>query len=83
MHTCSLADFMEALKPWLSSEYIRKAYIDEQGNFVVYFVDGVKNVYRIDDCSGEQLKEVLKDYEAKGIPVAKPGTLPETDVSTA
>ncbi len=70
MHTCSLADFMEALKPWLSGEYIRQAYLDGQGHFVVNFVDGVKNVYRIEDCSGEQLKEVLKDFEARGIPVA-------------
>ncbi|MGM0452991.1 MAG: hypothetical protein ACQERN_07485 [Thermodesulfobacteriota bacterium] len=67
MKTCSLNDFMQGLKPWLSSEYIRKAYVDEQGHFVINFVDGVKNVYRIDDCTFAQLKDILKDFKAKGI----------------
>ncbi len=69
MEVCSLNEFMQSLKPWLDSNYIRKAHLDEQGRFILDFNDGVKNVYRIDDCSREQLRQVMKDLKQKGIPV--------------
>ena len=69
MKTCSLNHFLEAVKPWIDSEYIRNAHLDADGNFELNFVDGGKNVYRIDDCSREQLKAVLADLKEKGIPV--------------
>lgn len=69
MITCSLNNFMEAVKPWLDGDYIRQAYLDEQGRFVLDFNDGVKNVYEIDDCSAAQLADILADMKRRGIPV--------------
>ena len=42
MKTCNLSDFMKALTPWLDDDYIRKAYMDDNGHFVLLFADGVK-----------------------------------------
>ena len=67
METCSLHDFMKSLKPWLSQNYIRKAHINADGNFVLDFTDGVRNVYRIDDCNQGQLEDVLSDLREKGL----------------
>jgi len=69
MKTCNLSDFMKALTPWLDDDYIRKAYVDDNGHFVLLFTDGVKNVYHIEDCEKSQLKEILEDLKKKGIPV--------------
>lgn len=69
MKTCSLNDFMQELKPWLDKNHIRKALLDENGHFVVHFVDGMKNVYHVDDCNETQIKGVLKNLKAKGIAV--------------
>ncbi len=69
MKTCSLNDFMEEIKPWLDKDYIREAHIDDNGHFVLQFLDGMKNVYHIDDCNRDQVKRVLKDLKTKGIPV--------------
>ena len=68
METCSLNEFMRSVKPWLSENYIRKAHINSDGHFVLDFTDGVRNAYRIDDCSKDQLMEVLADLREKGIP---------------
>jgi hypothetical protein len=69
METCNLNHFLEAVKPWIDTEYIRTAHLDADGNFVLNFTDGVKNVYRIDDCNKDQLEEILKDFKKKGITV--------------
>lgn len=69
MITCSLNNFLEAVKPWLDGDYIRQAYVDDQGRFVLDFNDGVKNVYEIDDCTADQLGDILADFKKKGIPV--------------
>ena len=69
MKTCNLSDFMTSLTPWLDDDYIRKAYLDDDGRFVLLFSDGVKNVYRIEDCSTEQLKAIIEDLKKKGVPV--------------
>lgn len=69
MKTCNLTDFTKALTPWLDDSYIRKAYLDDNGHFVLLFTDGVKNVYRIEDCSTPQLKAILEDLKKKGVPV--------------
>lgn len=67
MKTCSLNDFMAEMKPWLDKDHIRKAEIDKNGHFILYFQDGMKNVYDIDDCNQEQIEQVIKDLKAKGI----------------
>ena len=69
MKTCSLHDFMEELKPWLDKDHIRKAEMDEKGHLVVHFLDGMKNVYLIDDCNASQIQGVLKELKSKGIEV--------------
>lgn len=69
MKKCSLTDFMAELKPWLDRDYVRKAHVDENGHFVLHFLDGMKNVYHIDDCNREQIDQVLTDLAAKGIPI--------------
>jgi hypothetical protein len=69
MKTCSLNDFMEEIKPWIDQDYISEAHLDDKGHFVLQFLDGMKNVYYIDDCNAEQIKDVLKDLKSRGIPV--------------
>ncbi len=69
MKTCSLQDFMAELTPWLDKDHIRKAEIDENGHLVLHFLDGMKNVYDIDDCNMSQVQSVLKDLRKKGITV--------------
>ena len=69
MKICNLSDFMKALTPWLDDDYIRKAYVDDNGHFVLLFTDGVKNVFHIEDCETSQLKAILEDLKKKGIPV--------------
>ena len=69
MKTCSLNDFMSELTPWLDKDHIRKVDLDDKGHFVVHFMDGMKNVYDIDDCNREQVSKVLADLKARGITV--------------
>ncbi len=71
MKTCSLNDFMQEIGPWLDKDYIKGAHLDDQGHFVLVFVDGMKNVYYIDDCNETQIKGVLKDLKSKGIVVTE------------
>lgn len=71
MQTCSFTDFIQVLKPWLDSDYIRKGYLDRKGNFRLFFVDGGEKVYRIDDCSEARLKEIFEMMIKKGIMVEK------------
>jgi len=69
MKTCSLQDFIDELKPWLDKDHIRSAEIDDQGHMVLHFMDGMKNVYQIDDCNRSQVNEVLGTLKKKGIKV--------------
>lgn len=71
MKTCSLNDFMAEIKPWLDKNHIREALLDDKGHFVLHFLDGMKNVYHIDDCNEAQIKNVLNDLKKKGIPVTE------------
>ena len=69
MKTCSLNDFMQEINPWLDKDYIRGAHLDDKGHFVLEFVDGMRNVYYIDDCNEAQIKGVMQDLKSKGITV--------------
>ena len=71
METCSFIDFIQVLTPWLDGDYIRKGFLDKDGNFRIFFTDGGEKVYRIDDCSEARLKEVFQMMIQKGIPVEK------------
>lgn len=71
MKQCSLHDFMEELKPWLDKSHIRSAELSGGDQLTIYFLDGMKNVYRIDDCNAKQIQEVVSDLKKKGIPVTE------------
>lgn len=67
MKTCSLTDFMGIISPWLSSEYLRRVYKDDKGHLLLLFRDGVEDVYQIENCTDDQLKELLEDLNKRGI----------------
>jgi len=69
MKTCSLNQFMEELTPWIDRDHIRLAELREDGRFVLHFLDGMRNVYQIDDCTVDQVRQVMAQMKAKGIPV--------------
>jgi len=55
MGTCSLNDFLEELNPWLDKDYIKEVNVDDKGHFILFFRDGMKNVYSINDCNKSQV----------------------------
>ena len=69
MKSCSMNDFMQELAPWLDKDYIREARLDDDGNIVLLFQDGVRDVFQIDDCTKGQIDKILKDLKDKGITV--------------
>lgn len=69
MKQCSLHDFMEELKPWLDTNHIRSAELSDEHRLIIHFLDGMKNVYHIDDCNEKQIRAVLSDLRKKGIAV--------------
>ena len=71
MKTCTLVDFMQALKPWLNDDYIQQARLDDKGNFTLIFVDGGQKVYHVDDCTAGQLKNVVELLKKNGVPVLR------------
>lgn len=69
MKACSLSNLMEEITPWLDQAYIHDVEVDANHRVVLHFVDGMKNVYQVDDCTREQLAAILEDLKARGIPV--------------
>ena len=69
MKTCSLDGFMQELTPWLSKDCIHKIYFNDHGDVVVEFLDATRRVYRMDDCTTDHVREILKDLKAKGMKV--------------
>ena len=69
MKSCSMNDFMKELAPWLDKDYIREAQLEDNGNIVLRFQDGVSDVFQIDDCTKEQVGKILNDLKDKGITV--------------
>jgi len=60
---------MEELKPWLDANHIRSAELSGGDRLTLYFLDGMKNVYQIDDCNEKQIRAVVSDLRKKGIAV--------------
>lgn len=69
MKTCSLDEFVQELTPWLSKDYVREVYLDEKGDVVVMFLDGIRNGYHIDNCTQGQVEATLSDLQERGLPV--------------
>ena len=71
METCKLNDFLKVFEPWLDGDYVRKVFLTKEDHLVFFFSDGGQKDYLIDDCSKDQLKDILRDIQQKGIPVEK------------
>ena len=71
MNACTFVYFMQVLKPWLNDDYIRQARFDDKGNFTLIFVDGGQKVFRVDDCTAAQLKDVVELMKKNGVAVLK------------
>ena len=71
MKTCTFIDFMQALKPWLNDDYIKQARFDDNGNFILTFVDGGQKVYQVDDCTAAQVKDAVELMKKNGVPVLR------------
>lgn len=69
MKSCSLNDFLKELAPWLDKDHIRKVQWEDGGRLTVFFLDGMRNVYQIDDCSREQVLAALDGLKKRGIPL--------------
>ena len=69
MKECLLDDFLERMRRWVSSEAIRKVYLTDNGQLVLHFDDGARSVYRITDCSESHIREILEDFQEKGVDV--------------
>jgi hypothetical protein len=62
---------MQTIKPWLNDDYIKRAFWDEKGNFRIGFIDGGENIYQVDNCTKEQLREVIQMLKKNGVPVSE------------
>jgi hypothetical protein len=71
METCHFIDFMQVFKPWLNRDYIRKAYVDANGDLRFMFNDGGEKVFRIYDCSQKHLDEIIQELIENNVPVEK------------
>ena len=71
MDTCTFIDFMQALKPWLNSDYIQQARFDDKGIFRLMLVDGGQKVYHVDDCTKIQIEEAAELMKKNGVAVFK------------
>ncbi|MFA6499471.1 MAG: hypothetical protein WC256_05955 [Desulfurivibrionaceae bacterium] len=71
MKQCSLNDFMEELKPWLDTNHIRSVEWRGGARLTLYFLDGMKNVYQVDDCNEEQIRAVVNALKKQGIAVTE------------
>jgi hypothetical protein len=62
---------MQSLKPWLNSDYLKKACLEGQGRFRLLFLDGVEKVYHISDCQEAQIKDAVELLKKNKVPVEK------------
>ena len=69
MKTCTLSEFLQAMDPWLSKDYIRKVCLDARDQLTLIFTDGGSNTYQIDDCSKSQLDGILEKLKKKGVEI--------------
>ncbi|MBN1832215.1 MAG: hypothetical protein JW896_08900 [Deltaproteobacteria bacterium] len=69
MKTCSLSEFMQAIDPWLSKDYIHKVCLDAHAQLTLIYTDGGGDTYRIDDCTESQLTEILEKIQKMGVEI--------------
>lgn len=71
MESCTFIDFISVLKPWLNDDYVRKAGLDEKGNFRLQLTDGGVKNFKVSECNENRIKEVIAMLQGNGIPVEK------------
>jgi hypothetical protein len=71
MKTCTLSEFLLAMDPWLSKDYIRKVCLDARAQLTLIFTDGGSHTYQINDCSESQLEGILEKLKKKGVEIEK------------
>ena len=71
MDKCKFIDFLETLKPWINDNYVRQAHLNPEGTFSLRFVDGGCKTYQIDDCSLEQLENMIEHMKENGVQVIR------------
>lgn len=59
-------DFLKELDPWLDRDYIREAGLNDDGNVVLRFQDGVSDVFQTDDCTKEQIAGIFRKLKDRG-----------------
>jgi hypothetical protein len=59
------------MEPWLSDNYVRKVLLKANDLVELIFLDGIRQVYRIDDCSEGQKKKMVDVIKRSGIPVVR------------
>lgn len=69
MKQCSLSQFTESLSPWLNNNYIRSVTLRDDDSVVFSFIDGVSDVYEINDCNRSEIEKVCRDLQERGIKV--------------
>jgi hypothetical protein len=69
LKTCSLSEFIQAMDPWLSKDYIHKVCLDAHAQLTRVYTDGGSTTYRIDDCTESQLKGILERLKKKGVEI--------------
>ena len=71
MKTCTMSEFLQAMDPWLSKDYIRKVCLDAHTQLTLFYTDGGSDTYRIDDCTESQLEGILEKLKKKGVEIEK------------
>ena len=61
----------DVLAIWLNGDFLKKAYLEDQGRFRLLFLDGVEKVYHISDCQEAQIEDVIKQLKKNKVPVVK------------
>ena len=69
MENCGIKYFLKVMEPWLDRDYIRKVFLNDQDQLVLFFADGGQKTYHIDDCTKAQLKSIITDIRKRGIVV--------------
>ena len=69
MESCTFTDFIDTLKPWLSTDYIHRARLSENGRFLLLFSDGGQREFEVEGCTRTQLADVMELLRQNGIRV--------------
>lgn len=78
MKSRGVNEILKVLEPWLSTDYVEEACLDEKGWLVLQFTDGIKYIYRLDGYTKANAKELLANLRKKGIRIRKKNDISNT-----